>query len=100
MNLVDTDRRFHGRFNPNREPSGRNMIGKELAKALYWALTQHRELKAWSTEKLLAEIRLGHGTFLNLKQGCSVTQQSALKVVKYLGTSTRAVLLKYQQREI
>ena len=83
----------------SRPRVARNMVSGLVAKALAAAVAAHAENVNASVHFIASDMNLGHGTWANLKAGRPVTQETAGKIVRYLGTSVRAVLSKYQQEK-
>lgn len=80
-----------------RPQAARNMVSGLVAKALASAIADHADSTNASVSFIVSDMDLGHGTWARLKDGKTVAQETALKIVRYLGTSVRAVLTKYQQ---
>lgn len=82
-----------------RPQVARNMVSGLVAKALAWAIIAHADSTNASVSFIVNDMNLGHGTWSRLKEGKAVGQETALKIVRYLGTSVRAVLTKHQQEK-
>jgi len=80
-----------------RPQVARNMVSGLVAKALAAAIVGHANSTNASVSFIVSDMSLGHGTWARLKEGKTVAQETALKIVRYLGTSVRAVLTKHQQ---
>lgn len=80
-----------------REATGRNMVGGIASWALSRAVKAHSAKVKRPVYKLLADMGLGSSTWDRMIKCKPIAQSSALKIVKFLGTSVRAVLTEYQQ---
>lgn len=80
-----------------REAHGRDMVGGRASWALSRAVKAHSAHVKLPVYKLLAEMTLGQSTWDRMIKCKPIAQATALKIVKYLGTSLSAVLAKHQQ---
>lgn len=78
----------------------KNMVSGLVAKALAAAISDHADKTGASVSFIVSDMSLGHCTWSRLKQGQCIGQETAGKIVRYLGTSVRAVLSKYQQEKV
>jgi hypothetical protein len=85
-------------FSP-RDSGGKAMVKGPVSGLLAVAVKDFAKERGRTLTDVLRSMGLGSSTWCRMQYHAPITQATALKIVKYMGTDLRSVLRKYHRSE-
>lgn len=82
-----------------RDTGGKAMVKGPVSGLLAVAVRDFAKERGRTLTDVLRGMALGSSTWSRMQYHCPITQTTVLKIMKYMGTDLRSVLIKYQRSE-